>query len=518
MDDYAQYSNMMNQINQINQSGKEIVNEKKEDQQEKLNEYKKTLEMTTEGIGGGILHDTGISLIKKGFSALKNKIPVPAEELENMLKDYKEGGATKMFEGMTKRGYSKAKSKIFGQSTDGEDGENAVKKVFGNLFKTGKAQNPKTIETKPEDNLQPITQEEIDKLPPPSDDTELPEPIKEPDFDNVSSKTEFKAQNKLLKDKVNTLDKDTQKRIKTDVDNDPTIKKNSEIGNITDPDEQLVEAQKRGKAINARADEEINKQPLPPPPEEEIEQKAKTTLSRLQPVEEDVGKETDTASSGGKSFVSRLFGKAKAVVDPSLVDNEEDSGILQRPKQLGGKILQGLGQDEEEGGSMFGGLLGGIDKIGQAGLLGSQLFKKGETGKQRENILGSTAKQTVIDNVKDEATDAVSGALKGQTADQVKESTSDTLDDTIDDSAKTALKTATDDTLDTTLKTTAEKAGTRLAETDLELGGPEDPFGDVISGLVGLGTLLGGIFGAKKKHLPPTPSYVPINPTFQSGA
>ena len=85
MEDYAQYSNMMNQINQINQAGREIVNEKKEDQQEKLNEYKKTLEMTTEGIGGGILHDTGISLIKKGFAKLKNKIPVPAEELENMV-------------------------------------------------------------------------------------------------------------------------------------------------------------------------------------------------------------------------------------------------------------------------------------------------------------------------------------------------------------------------------------------------------------------------------------------------
>ena len=487
MDDYAQYSNMMNQINQINQQGREIVNEKKEDQQEKLNDYKKTLEMTTEGIGGGILHDTGISLIKKGFAALKDKIPVPQEELENMLNDYKEGGAKKMFEGMTKRGYSKAKSKIFGDSTEGEDGENAVKKVFGKLFKTGKSQNPSTVQTKPEDNLPPPPEENL-----------------EPDFDNVTSKADFKAQNKLLKDKVKSLDEDTQKKIQTDLNNDPTIKKPSEIKNITDPDEKLTEQIKRGKALNDR----INEEPLPPlpPPEEEIlPKKAKTTLSRLQPLEDDTQKEEDTATSG-KGFLSRLFGK-KSTVDPSLVDNEEDSGLLQRPRQLGGKILQGLGQEEEEEGG-FGSLLGGIDKIAQVGVLGSQLFKKGETGKQREQLLGSTAKQTVIDNVKDQTTGAVTDAITGN----------EESDNLITSGLKAVSGGAEKDLTDDTIKAVAKKAGTRLAETDAELGGPEDPLGDVVSGLVGLGTLLGGIFGAKKKHLPPTPAYIPINPTFQSGA
>ena len=460
MDDYAQYSNMMNQINQINQSGREIVNEKKEDQQEKLNEYKKTLEMTTEGIGGGILHDTGISLIKKGFAAIKNKVPVPQEELENMLKDYKEGGAKKMFEGMTKRGYSKAKSKMFG---DDGDGESAVRKVFGKLFNTSKT--PETIE---------------------------PE-VKEPNFDNVTSNDEYKAQNKLLKDKVKSLDPDTQKRIQTDLNNDSTIKKPSELKNITDPEEKLAERVKRGNALNDRINTEIENQ-------QSVAQKAKTTLSRLEPVEGEEA-ETDTADTGGKSLVSRLFNKAKATIDPSLEDDEEDSGILQKPKQLGGKILQGFGEEEEEGAG-FGSLLGGVDKIAQAGLLGSQLFKKGETGKQREQLLGSTAKQTVIDNVKDEATSQLSSAVQGAGKDAVEDT----------------LESGTKDAVDDTVKDVAKKAGTRLAETDAELGGPEDPFGDVISGLVGLGTLLGGIFGAKKKHLPPTPAYVPINPTFQSGA
>lgn len=64
------------------------------------------------------------------------------------------------------------------------------------------------------------------------------------------------------------------------------------------------------------------------------------------------------------------------------------------------------------------------------------------------------------------------------------------------------------------LDDTIEKAGTKaLGETgeiDAIGGGPEDPIGDVIAGVVGLGTLLGGIFGDKPKQvtpkLPPPPN------------
>ena len=402
MDDYAQYSNMMNQINQINQQGREIVNEKKEDQQEKLNEYKKTLEMTTEGIGGGILHDTGISLIKKGFAALKDKIPVPADELENMLNDYKEGGAKKMFEGMTKRGYSKAKSKMFGDSTDGDDAESAVKKVFGKLFKTGKSQNPSTVETNPEDNL----------------------PSAEPDFDNVASKADFKVQNKLLKDKVKSLDPDTQKQVQKDLNNDPTIKKPSEIKNITDPDEKLAEQIKRGKALNDR----VNQEPLPPAEAEDkplLQQAQDKLKTRLQQITQTDAEEEDAAKTG-KGFFQNILDDAKTKVQ----------GQIQKAQ---GQLLQGGGEDDDDPATFQ-----------EPKPLGTEVVEK------------------------------------------------DAVDDTVKDVAK--------------------KAGERVAETDVELGGPEDPFGDIVSGLVGLGTLLGGIFGAKKKHLPPAPAYVPINPTFQSGA
>ena len=67
--------------------------------------------MTTEGIGGGILHDVGMNLIKKGFSAIKSKIPVPEEELESMLKDYQGGGAKRCLKGWRKGGIQRLRLK-----------------------------------------------------------------------------------------------------------------------------------------------------------------------------------------------------------------------------------------------------------------------------------------------------------------------------------------------------------------------------------------------------------------------
>ena len=384
MDDYAQYSNMMNQINQINSSQKEVINEKKEDLQEKLNEYKKTLEMTTEGIGGGILHDTGMNLIKSGLSAIKDKLPIPTDELESMVADYKEGGAKKMFDGMTKRGYSKAKQKIFGD----EENDNAVTKVFGSIFK-------KPIE---DVKASDITDDE----PPPA-----PEDSLEPNFDNIGSTDEYKVQNKLLKDKVKSLDKDTQKQIKSDVDNDPLIKKTSEIKKITDPDEKLVEQAKRGKALNDRVNEEAPEAPTEAPkPSAQLTQ-------RLEATEEDATK-TD------KGFFQNLLDKKQGDLLQGGGVDDDDQDIFQAPKSITQKITSVLKPADDD------------------------------------------------------------------------------LDDTI---------------------SVAKKAGEKFLETDAELGGPEDVGGDVISGLVGLGTLLGGVFGAKSKHLKGNfPAYVPINPTFQSGA
>jgi hypothetical protein len=70
----------------------------------------------------------------------------------------------------------------------------------------------------------------------------------------------------------------------------------------------------------------------------------------------------------------------------------------------------------------------------------------------------------------------------------------------------------------------AEKAGeagssalSAAGETDLALGGPEDPVGDVVSAVVGLGVFLGSLFGDKPKPPPPPPKPPSVQATFQLG-
>ena len=65
-------------------------------------------------------------------------------------------------------------------------------------------------------------------------------------------------------------------------------------------------------------------------------------------------------------------------------------------------------------------------------------------------------------------------------------------------------------------KALAKGASTAL-ETDAELGGPADIAGDVVAGLVGLGSLLGGIFGHHHHHVAPPPPPPPINPSVALG-
>jgi len=61
------------------------------------------------------------------------------------------------------------------------------------------------------------------------------------------------------------------------------------------------------------------------------------------------------------------------------------------------------------------------------------------------------------------------------------------------------------------------KAGATAGETDVALGGPEDPVGDVISAVVGIGTLVGSLLGDKPKKVAPPPPPPQIRSTFQIG-
>jgi hypothetical protein len=65
------------------------------------------------------------------------------------------------------------------------------------------------------------------------------------------------------------------------------------------------------------------------------------------------------------------------------------------------------------------------------------------------------------------------------------------------------------------VKSVAKKAGEKLIETDAELGGPEDPLGDIVAGVVALGSM---IFGIKHKPKPPPiPIVQKVAPTLQLG-
>lgn len=82
------------------------------------------------------------------------------------------------------------------------------------------------------------------------------------------------------------------------------------------------------------------------------------------------------------------------------------------------------------------------------------------------------------------------------------------------DVGESIAKQATKKAVKTGLKDAAETAGKEFAEIEAAGGGPEDPLSDVVAGVVGLGTLLGGVFGGKHHESRPA---MPINPSTNYG-
>jgi len=87
-------------------------------------------------------------------------------------------------------------------------------------------------------------------------------------------------------------------------------------------------------------------------------------------------------------------------------------------------------------------------------------------------------------------------------------------EDEAGDVGKSVAKQATKQALKTGLKEAAETAGTEFAEIVGAGGGPEDIGVDIVGGIIGLGTLLGGVFGGKHHHESPV---LPINPSTTYG-
>jgi len=79
---------------------------------------------------------------------------------------------------------------------------------------------------------------------------------------------------------------------------------------------------------------------------------------------------------------------------------------------------------------------------------------------------------------------------------------------------KSVAKQATKQAVKTGLKDAAETAGKEFAEIEAAGLGPEDPLSDLAAGVIGLGTLLGGVFGGKHHAQTTT---LPINPSTNYG-
>jgi len=83
----------------------------------------------------------------------------------------------------------------------------------------------------------------------------------------------------------------------------------------------------------------------------------------------------------------------------------------------------------------------------------------------------------------------------------------------IGDDASSALKTAGKETAESL----GEKVASSFGEAEAVLGGAEDPLADIVGLFAGLGSLFGGVFGAKH-HQPVTPPEQPIvNSGVQAG-
>lgn len=233
--------------------------------------------------------------------------------------------------------------------------------------------------------------------------------------------------------------------------------------------------------------------------------------------------------SGIKSLGSQA-GKKLGLSDETIknftnkIDNINVKDFLKNPKQTLKNALQGGGEDLDK-----------MSNIDFSKITSSEDFK--------------TAKQSLTDKLKQlpsDTQDAIESKLRDagvkttdeirqlpiedQLAEKIKQQSSaqDALNDALkpvsrDVKAPTKILPEIDeDALNTAkaagkkeLEKGLEKAGGKFLETDAELGGPEDIAGDVISGVIALGS---AIFGIKHKpKLPPLPRVQQISTSLSLG-
>lgn len=233
---------------------------------------------------------------------------------------------------------------------------------------------------------------------------------------------------------------------------------------------------------------------------------------------EDMGEEMDNFASKVSGRI-RVKGKQRAKIQ----DEGNEAGPAEDPfanlnpisdvtatEQEVGEVANTLSKTQEAARTLTApsDLLGGL---------------RGDSTIQRALGLGNEINpNTVESSIQSQAQDGLN-MVKQSVANTSEKLGAGSGEDALSAAAKAAAASAQSEA-ESVAKTTAEnatksllkKAGTRAAEVEGGGGGPEDPFGDVVSLIIGGATLLGGIFSHKKKQA--APSINVANPTYQAGA
>ena len=135
-----------------------------------------------------------------------------------------------------------------------------------------------------------------------------------------------------------------------------------------------------------------------------------------------------------------------------------------------------------------------LEKAGRAGLIDgmkgtTQVFRTLEQSQQQAGGLLSGLKNSVQNAVQSVSSKFQNASTQG-------------LDDA-EQAAKNSVKNIAKTSIKKDLEQSGENALKKGAEADVEEGGPENPLGDVVGGVVALGTMLGGLFAARHLHAPP---------------
>jgi len=457
---------------------------------EPLAEWKKTLEMTTEGIGGGILHDKAISLIDKGGQYLlgkAKKLKLPSAELEKMLADYKDGGAEKMLKGLKTRGYDKVKDMLYKSNDDLATRNAKIKSLMDDLSQA--KENPS--QTEKQDKPQVQKDESIDEggtkaKPPkiseeetPKPSTEIPKPKRvgnmKPIDDDDESVKQVLNRKKLLK-RYKNLDEGDQREIDEKYRANKTSGKEGQSRDLSGGE---IQKENNSKLDSLITDKEQNN--LLQEAQSRIQEPIKGKPEELQ-IAESKTADSDLPSSKlalAKQKVIDEYKQSKGIKDPLKSEDikfNTDTDLLDRPR-------------------------------GAYGMTKSKLQElQSKTRQQLQQKIQEQQETKPVPKPQDSIPQDVGESQSTQPKQPKEEPKEDEGDIDKDVEKQTEKKTIEKD---------AEKGGKEFAEIDAEGGGPEDPISDVVGAVVGLGTLLGGIFGARSRH---ASKPIALNPSYQIGA